>query len=160
MKKSPVFDENTAFYEENERFRGLIRHYARKLSDPHAEGDLWGFLCIVKILTENKMPHEYYCGCLRYEYIRLYKVDKLLRNTDELTEESVTTDFDVDSIDTRLDLAECSRNLTEAELRAVRLQYGFGYKVEECATLLNVSRQAVWKNRCRAFKKMREALTR
>lgn len=61
------------FFEENRQFSGLIRYYANKLNDPHAEGELWGFLWIVKHLTKEEKTHNYYAVCLRNEYIRLSK---------------------------------------------------------------------------------------
>jgi hypothetical protein len=156
MKKSPFFEEKRDFFEENAQFQGLIRYYARKLSDPHAEGDLWGFLCIVKILTENKYPDKYYAVCLRNEYIRLSKVDNFSRGNIPFEDWEKWEEFDLDK---KIDLADSVQCLSDAELSAIRLQYGFGYNTLECSARLGISRQAFTKNRKRAFEKMRERLT-
>lgn len=155
MKKSPFFEEKRDFFEENAQFSGLIRHYARKLHDPHAEGDLWSFLCIVKILTESKKTDNYYAVCLRNQYIKLSKVENLLRGNLLFEDWEKWEEFDLDK---KIDLAESVQGLSNAELSAVQLQYGLGYNVNECAMLLNVSRQGFTKNRKRALEKMRQRL--
>ena len=155
MKKKPVFAKNTAFFEENKQFSGLIRHYAKKLHDSDAETDLWGFLCMVKILTDNAKPDNYYAVCLRNEYIRLSKVDNFLRGNISFEDWEKWEEFDFDK---KIDLADSVRCLSDAELSAIRLQYDLGYNTLECSARLGISRQAFTKNRKRAFEKMRERL--
>lgn len=156
MKKSPVFEEKRDFFEENAQFKGLIKYYARKLFDPDAESDLWSFLCITKIVTGDKYPDKYYAVCLRNEYIRLSKVDNLLKGNLPFEDWEKAIEFDFDR---KIDIEKSMQGLTRSELSAIRFQFGLGYNVSECSEVLKISRQGFSKNRNRAFEKMKKMLT-
>lgn len=133
-----------SFFEENSHFSRLIRHYARKLRDPHAEGELWGFLWIVKNITIGK-PDRYYAVCLRNEYIRLSKEEKR-----EILLEDYRQGY-TDTRDEKIDLSIALDELSKGQANVVRLHFVNGFSVAEIADFQHISRQAVNRTKKRAL---------
>ena len=147
-----IFDEKSPFFAENRQFAPLIKYYAKRLRDPHSEGELWGFLWIVKKITKGEKPPKYWAVCLRNEYIRLSKNEQ---NFCSLTEDTDPISDIGRSIDERLDFTEILHRLTTAERLALGLRFFYDLPQNKCADLLEISRQAVYKNQCRAIEKIK-----
>lgn len=129
-----------SFFEEKSTFSGLIRYFARKLRDPHAEGELWSFLWLAMQAHPNK-PDRYYAVCLRNEYIRLSKEEKC---------EILLADYwqgYVEKSDEKTDLKIALAELSKRQADVIRLYFVGGFSIAEIANLKNVSRQAV--NKCK-----------
>jgi DNA-directed RNA polymerase specialized sigma subunit len=65
--------EKADFYKQNERFSGLIKHYARKIGDRESEQDLWAFLWVLQNTSFTILPDRYIAVCLRNKYYELLK---------------------------------------------------------------------------------------
>lgn len=137
------------FYEENAQFSGLIRHYARKLGEVHSEGDLWGFLYLVKNKTKNAFPDRYYAVCLRNEYLRLSKEKN---NFSPFFDRGKAIENFVE--DTKLSVKFALEKLLPKEAQIIRLHYIGGYSIDEIGKLKNVSRQSVNQAKNRALRKL------
>ena len=130
-----------SFFEEKSTFSGLIRYYARKLRDPHSEGELWSFLWLAMQAHPNK-PDRYYAVCLRNEYIRLSKEEK---------RETLLADYwqgYTETRDEKIDLSRALRELSKGQANIIQLYFVGGLSVAEIADLNHISRQAV--NQCKA----------
>lgn len=143
------FDKNVPFYAENEQFRKLIKYYSTRLKDPHAEGELWGFLWLLKDNAKKPLPDRYIAVCIKNEYIRLSKKEGIKQPLSGL---EIAPQIDLDLL---IDFRRIFLALTSAERSAVLLRYGLGYEQNETANLLKISRQSVRKNQVRGFKKIR-----
>lgn len=129
-----------SFFEEKSTFSGLIRYYARKLRDPHAEGELWGFLWLAMQAQPDK-PDRYYAVCLRNEYIRLSKEEK---------REALLSDYwqgYTEMRDEKIDLSIALAELSKGQASVIQLYFAGGFSVVEIADFKHVSRQAV--NQCK-----------
>ena len=146
------FDEKTPFFAKNKEIAPLIKYYAKKLRDPHAECDLWGFLWLVQNTVIGEKPLKYWAVCLRNEYIRLSKIEQkycsLIDNKNPAFEFSK-------SLEIRLDFAKAFEKLSTPEKLAFGLRYFYDLPQNNCAELLEISRQAVHKNQSRAKEKIR-----
>lgn len=146
------FDKKSAFFEENKRFSGLIKYYAKRLKTDTAEADLWGFLWLL-YCRENKPPNDKYIAvCLRNEYIRISKnIPKYC-----------ALDFEIKAFDserdTKIDLEIALKKLTKKERETIILFYYYGYSIEEIGKSQNVSRQSVNKTKNRALEKLRNSV--
>ena len=129
-----------SFFEEKSTFSGLIRYFARKLHDPHAEGELWSFLWIAMQTHPNK-PDKYYTVCLRNEYIRLSKEEKRVLLLGDYWQGYT------DPRDEKIDLSIAFSKLSKSQANVIRLYYAGGFSVTEIADLNHISRQAV--NQCK-----------
>lgn len=128
-----------SFFEEKSSFSGLIRYYARKLHDPHAEGELWSFLWIAMHTHPNK-PDKYYAVCLRNEYIRLSKEESAIF--------SLSEDWRGCCYDCCCNgIFDFVCNLTNIQTEVLKLHYICGFSISEIAEKMNISRQAV--NQCK-----------
>lgn len=126
---------------ENQRFSALIRYYAQRLRDPHAEGELWGFLWL--LLATHSPPNDRYIAvCIRNEYLRLSKAEN---KTAQLFEAGRCDDLDL-----RISVKMAIENCTETQKKYLS-GLNYGYSVDELAQHFKCSRQAVnqAKNRCR-----------
>ena len=126
---------------ENQRFSALIRYYAQRLRDPHAEDELWGFLWL--LLATHSPPNDRYIAvCIRNEYIRLSKAES---KTAQLFEAGRCDDLDL-----RISVKMAIENCTETQRKYMRA-LACGYSADEIGKLYGCSRQAVnqTKNRCR-----------
>lgn len=129
-----------SFFEENKHFSKLIKYYARKLRDPHSEGELWSFLWIAKNITIGK-PDRYYAVCLRNEYIRLSKEEK---------REALLSDYwqgYTEMRDEKIDLSIALAELSKGQANVIQLYFAGGFSVTEIADFNHISRQAV--NQCK-----------
>ena len=140
-----------SFFEENSHFSRLIRHYARKLRDPHAEGEMWSFLWIVKNITIGK-PDRYYAVCLRNEYIRLSKEEKR-----EILLEDYRQGY-TETRDEKIDLSIALDELSKGQSEIVRLHFVNGFSVVEIADFQHISRQAVNRTKKRALAELSNLL--
>jgi DNA-directed RNA polymerase specialized sigma24 family protein len=144
-----IFDEKTPFFDENRQFAPLIKYYAKRLRDPHSEGELWGFLWLLKYNAKRPLPDQYIAVCLKNEYIRLSKKEEIKQPLSGL---EIAPRIDLDLL---IDFRRIFLALTSAERSAILFRYGLGYEQNETANLLKISRQAVRKNQVRGFKKIR-----
>ena len=140
-----------SFFEEKSTFSGLIRYFARKLRDPHAEGELWSFLWLAMQAHPNK-PDHYYAVCLRNEYIRLSKGEKC---------EILLADYwqgyyeeCYEKIDLKIALAELSKRQADV----IQLYFENGFSVVEIADFQHISRQAVNQTKKRALAELSNLL--
>lgn len=140
-----------SFFEENSHFSRLIRHYARKLRDPHAEGEFWSFLWIVKNITIGK-PDRYYAVCLRNEYIRLSKEECRADLVAEIGRGSY------EKPDTKIDLSIALKKLPKGQAEIIQLYFDNGFSVAEIADFQHISRQAVNRTKKRALAKLSNLL--
>lgn len=134
---------------ENQRFSALIRYYAQRLRDPHAEGELWGFLWLLSA-THSPPNDRYIAVCIRNEYIRLLKTEN---KTARLIEAGRCDDLDL-----RISVKMAIENCTETQKKYLS-GLNYGYSVDELAQHFKCSRQAVnqAKNRCR--EKLRDCVS-
>ena len=121
------------FFDKKSTFSALIRYYGRKLRDPHAVGDLWGFLWLTMETHPNKTD-RYYAVCLRNEYIRLSKNESATVCT---CANVCAPEMDYD------DTFETLPDLTPKQREVLRLRYGLQYTIDEIAKAKGISRQAV-----------------
>jgi hypothetical protein len=144
------FCEKNGFFEENKRFSGVIRKYASRLRDPHADGELWGFLWLLQN-SPKKPPNDFYIfACLKHEYIRLSKGEGGRYETifPPLLDNCKSLDF-------WLDFKEIFTKFTPKQQRALCLKMQ-GFSTEEIAKIDGISRQAEHRKIARArsvFKK-------
>lgn len=144
-----IFDKKSAFFEENSRFSGLIRYYAKKLKTDTAEADLWGFLWLLFSREKQPPSDNYVAVCLRNEYIR---ISKNIPKYCALDFEIAASDR---GLDIKIDLKNALLRLTKKERETIILFYYYGFSVEEIGTLHGVSRQAVNQTKNRALEKLR-----
>lgn len=140
-----------SFFEEKSAFSGLIRHYACKLRDPHAEGELWSFLWLAMQAHPNK-PDHYYSVCLRNEYIRLSKGEKC---------EILLADYwqgYTETRDEKIDLSIALDELSKSQANVVLLHFVNGFSVAEIADFQHISRQAVNRTKKRALTRLSNLL--
>lgn len=144
--------ENCDFFIENERFKPLIMHYARRLKSKTALADLWAFLWELEA-TKDLPSDNYISVCIRNEFIRLSRLN---------VKQKFAELFDLPCYDNDrdfwLDIETAFKRLTSKENCTLRLHYMGGYSVSDIAKLSNISRQAVDKNRRRGLEKIRAFL--
>lgn len=140
-----------SFFEEKSTFSGLIRYYARKLRDPHSEGELWSFLWLAMQAHPNK-PDRYYAVCLRNEYIRLSKEEKR-----EALLENYWQGY-TETRDEKIDLSIALGELSKGQANVIQLYFAVGLSVAEIADLNCISRQAVNRTKKRALTKLSNVL--
>lgn len=134
---------------ENQRFSALIRYYSQRLRDPHAEGELWGFLWI--LLATHSPPNDRYIAvCIRNEYIRLSKAEN---KTARLIEYGRCDDLDL-----RISVISAIENCTETQ-RKYLLALAYGFSVDEVSRLYCCSRQAVNQAKIRCREKLRDCVS-
>ena len=146
-----VFVEKCAFFVENANFERLIKYYARKLKDPHAELELWGFLWIVKNTVGDK-PDRYYAVCLRNEFIRLSKAKNGLSFIAEYWQ------FETQNFDNKIAVTEALKRIPTRPREVLILHYYAGFSIEEIARFKGVSRQAVNKQKNNGLELLRVIL--
>lgn len=140
-----------SFFEEKSTFSGLIRYFARKLRDPHAEGELWSFLWLAMQAHPNK-PDRYYAVCLRNEYIRLSKGEKC---------EILLADYwqgYYEECDEKTDLKIALTELSKRQADVIQLYFENGFSVAEIADFQHISRQAVNQTKKRALAELSNLL--
>ena len=138
------------FYEENRQFSGLIKKYAQQLHDPHAEFDLWSFLWELK-LKNPLANNDFYCIiCLKNEFLRLQKSEKIRANYVEYEDGLFSVDFCTD-----IELNDYFAGLSEREKRSIILQVIDGFSSSQCAQFSGCSRQMEWRIKKAALKKMK-----
>ena len=140
-----------SFFEKKSTFSGLIRYYARKLHDPHAEGELWSFLWIAMQTHPNK-PDKYYAVCLRNEYIRLSKEEKRVGLLGDYWQGYT------DPRDEKIDLSIALDGLSKSQAEIVQLHFVNGFSVAEIADFQHISRQAVNRTKKRALAELSNLL--
>ena len=139
-------DKKTTFYNEKSAFYRSVRYYASKLQDPHAEGELWGFLW----LTMQKYPDkskQYYNVCLRN------RCNTLLREEIKHAHLKIE-EIEKQAEDEKNGFFDLLRGLSRQQREILILHYYCGYTVEEISRFKGVSRQAVNQTKRRAFKKI------
>lgn len=137
------------FFDKKSTFSALIRYYGRKLRDPHAVGELWGFLWLVMETHPNKTD-RYYAVCLRNEYIRLAKAESGLSALPERWQGATETDF------TRVEFLTLLEGLSEKQKEVLRLRFALQFTVDEIAKSQKISRQAVNQTVNRALHRIRK----
>ena len=152
----PIFNENNAFFVENERFSGLIKCYARRLKGESALYDLWDFLFELLASAKRPLSDRYIAVCLRNEWIRMSKAESALPvPVEEIyssSEEAVKIDL---RIDFKIDFSVALSTLTKKELEVISLHFYYGFSINEVARLNKISPQAVNKTKLRALEKLR-----
>lgn len=137
------------FFDKKSTFSALIRYYGRKLRDPHAVGDLWGFLWLTMETHPNKTD-RYYAVCLRNEYKRLAKGEDKYLSLPEQWQGATETDF------TRVEILSLLEGLTEKQKEVLRLRFALQFTVDEIAKSQKISRQAVNQTVNRALCRIRK----
>lgn len=140
-----------SFFEEKSTFSGLIRYYARKLRDPHSEGELWSFLWLTMQAHPNKSA-RYYAVCLRNEYIRLSK---------EENREALLAEYwqgYTERPDEKIDLSKALCGLSKGQFEVIKLHFVGGFSVAEIADFQHISRQAVNRSKTRALNELSKLL--
>lgn len=137
------------FFDKKSTFSALIRYYGRKLRDPHAVGELWGFLWITMETHPNKTD-RYYAVCLRNEYIRLAKAESGLSALPERWQGATETDF------MRTEFHTLLEGLTEKQKEVLMLRFVWRFTVDEIAKIQKISRQAVNQTVNRALHRIRK----
>lgn len=151
------FEEKNTFFTENARFSRLIDYYARRLKDPCAKADLWGFLWILLATAKRGLNDRYIAVCLRNEWLRMSR---------EQTRAPICCDdfsrfgfsFAEKPIEMLCDIANAFKELTEKESAVLRLHYVGGYSIDEVAKLNKITRQAVNKTKLCGIEKMRRKI--
>lgn len=143
-----------SFFEEKSTFSGLIRYYARKLRDPHAEGEMWGFLWLAMQAQPNK-PDRYYAVCLRNKFIDMLRAENKNKCAD-------IDDYKCGSADPenelKIDLSTALHELTKLQSEVIKLHYFCGFSVAEIANSQHISRQAVNRSKNRALDELSKLL--
>lgn len=148
------FNEKTAFFEENERFSKVIRNLAKRLNDTQAEGELWGFLWLLKNRPKPP-PNEFYIlACLKREYIRLSKIEKAIIQC-----EIIISVDNWRNIDFNIDFKSAFAELTpkQKEIFALRIS---GFSASEIAKMRGISRQSVHETYTKACLILRKKISR
>ncbi len=143
--------ENTDFYKQNERFEGLIRHYARKIGDRESEQDLWSFLWILQNTSFVTLPDRYICVCLRNRYYELLK--KRYKNSVLPLENDIKAP-EIDN-DLTIDLRSALDRLEESEKELIVEHFYNGKTYSEMAKKDCTTRQSKSKQGRRILKKLR-----
>ena len=143
--------KNNDFFEQNARFNGLIKHYARKIGDKESEHDLWSFLWILQNTSFVVLPDRYIAVCLRNKYYDILRAKRksafLPLNENEPCEE-----FDLDK---KMDLKTAFARL-ETEEQTLLYQHFFeGKTYAEMAEKDGTTRQAKSQKARRVLTKMR-----
>ena len=142
--------KNSDFFQQNERFKGLIKHYARKLGDREAESDLWSFLWILQNTTFSPLPDNYIAVCLRNKYYDLLK-DRKKFSWVPIENDVPSEAFDVDR---HIDVKNALNQLEMEERELIFRRFFGGESYAEQAEKDNVSRQAKSQKARRILKKM------
>lgn len=137
------------FFDKKSTFSALIRYYGRKLRDPHAVGELWGFLWLTMETHPNKTD-RYYAVCLRNEYIRLAKGEDKYLSLPEQWQGATETDF------MRAEFHTLLEGLTEKQKEVLLLRFVWQFTVDEIAKIQKISRQAVNQTVKRALHRIRK----
>ena len=136
------------FFEENNRFSGLIRHYSKVLGDREVEGELWGFLWL---LLRNHTPENdrYITRSLKNKFIELYRKKKRF-STFELHDVDNSTE-----LKSNVEFYDLLKILTDKEKNTLVLKFVYGYSLTDCAKIFGTSRQNTAQIQKRAFQKLR-----
>ena len=152
----PIFNENNAFFVQNERFAGLIKFYARRLKGENALYDLWDFLFELLAGAKKPLSDRYIAVCLRNEWIRMSKAESALPiPVEEIyssSEEVIKIDF---MIDFKIDFSAALMVLTAKEKEVISLHFFYGFSIREIAKHKKLSTVAVNETKLRALKKLR-----
>lgn len=143
--------KNNDFYKQNERFAGLIRHYARKIGDRESEQDLWTFLWILQNTSFTILPDRYIAVCLRNKYYELLK--KRYKNNFLPLE----SDIEAPKIDNDLfiDLGRALDRLNDSEKELILEHFYNGKTYSELAKKDRTTRQSKSEQGRRALTKLR-----
>lgn len=152
-------------------FYPLILYYSRRSNSDDAAQELTVFL--LELLYKLKLERfsmdssnslqRYIAVCIRNKYIAFSQCVQSLDSTqveyyDELEKISVDEYDAITEIEERALLKEAIRRLTPLQRKLILERYYYGYSVQEIATSLQISRQAVGQTLHRALHVMREYL--
>lgn len=145
-------------------FYPLIKKYARKLSYEDAEQDLvLFFIELVNFLPVEKFQQgeegqivSYIQKAVIHQY---YKLDKKNRNYDLYWEDSgMEPAEDIASNEANGELSLLFQCLSEKQRRVLELRIYHQFSDSQIGEMLGISRQAVYKDRKNAIKKLKEEL--
>lgn len=151
-KNSAFFIKNMDFFEENERFCRLIKHYSLKGKSKEIEADLWAFLWEFYQRKPRPPSDNYIAVSIKNEFLRLINFNKK-SNVNEQFLPPCVYDFDF-FIDFKCALFQ----LSDRERECFFLNVVYGFSVYEIAAFFEITPQAVCKNKNRALTKLRKIL--
>lgn len=144
----------TDFFEENRRFSSQIECYAHRLKEPHAVGELWGFLWLLKQNPHTPNDDRYISRSLKNKFIDLYRKKKKFSTFEvpfvDKSALNLTVGFHSD-----IDFFDLLKPLSDREKRVLTLRYFCGFSVVEIAFSFGVSRQYINQVINKALEKLR-----
>ena len=143
--------ENNDFYKQNERFAGLIKHYARKIGDSESEFDLWTFLWVLQNTSFTILPDRYIAVCLKNKYYEILK-NRAKNRTFEIDFDIVEPTKDYDSI---IDLSNALEKLEDSEKELIFEHFYNGKTYSELAKKTGTTRQSKSEQGRRILTKLR-----
>lgn len=160
FKKYNDFDEIFHYYEYK------IIFLSKNFNIQEYQSDLYFNLWVIvnklnlEIFNTDLLINRYICKCLKHFCINYYKQKKresiVICNSEIATNESskiIQCDFD----DSSLIYTDMLTNLMSNKQRTIiNLRYLHGFSDKEIATKLNISRQAVYKNRLLALNNLKQ----
>lgn len=143
--------KNDNFFKQNERFKGLIKHYANKIGDSESENDLWGFLWILQNTTFLTLPDKYICVCLRNKYYDIMRERK--KHTHLPLNDNACDNFN--DLDKTIDLKNAFAKLEAEEKALIYKHFVVGESYTNLAKKDSTTRQAKSQKARRILNKMR-----
>ena len=140
--------KNSDFYEENSRFNGLIKYYARQLLDPHAYGELWGFLWLL-LNSGRIIPNDrYICVCIRNYFIHLKKTENNFFAPEFIFEKTAENKFENEI--QMIEFSDIFKYLTNEEKQLFIYRNIRDFTFQQIAEIRKTSKQ----NECKRYRKM------
>jgi DNA-directed RNA polymerase specialized sigma24 family protein len=148
-----IFDQNEPFFAENVQFCRYIKHFTNKLREPDLEAHFWGVLWEVKYCLKPDKPDWYYMACIKNEYIRLSK-----QKNKFFPVENLASYIDFALPDMVMDLKRALEKISPKQSAVLRLRFVGGYSIDDISKIYGISRQAVYKCKVNALKKIGQIL--